>query len=320
MDGVLNDLSVAETVALLSCLLPNGFKAASRAPTGSQATAAAGANGGGGGGGRGLAGGGAAPPLPLPTEGLDRAVAAVNAAASRLSAVLSQCGLADASTREFIGVPHNSGVSGSSGGSAGGVGGYVSVELLPAVLAWANGATFEQCRLLSPSTFEGTLVRSLRPSTSCSGSSERLPPPWVTNCLCVVSASARHASTAASPSPVLCTCRIDLSDDGPSACMLWTIRCLHASCVLVPCARRAQGARRILKRFQKYFAGLFPGSPSNSYGTKSRSRIYRALHVGTREDFRRLVASCVFCFIETQPVTSRSSWRRLAQGQGLCSP
>lgn len=162
VDGVLNDLSVAETVALLSCLLPNGFKAASRAPTGSQATAAAGANGGGGGGGRGLAGGGAAPPLPLPTEGLDRAVAAVNAAASRLSAVLSQCGLADASTREFIGVPHNSGVSGSSGGSAGGVGGYVSVELLPAVLAWANGATFEQCWLLSPSTFEGTLVRSLR--------------------------------------------------------------------------------------------------------------------------------------------------------------
>ena len=38
----------------------------------------------------------------------------------------------------------------------------MGVELVPAVLAWAEGASFEHCWLLSPSTFEGTLVRALR--------------------------------------------------------------------------------------------------------------------------------------------------------------
>ena len=38
----------------------------------------------------------------------------------------------------------------------------VGVALVPAVLAWARGASFEKAWRLSPSTFEGTLVRALR--------------------------------------------------------------------------------------------------------------------------------------------------------------
>ena len=33
---------------------------------------------------------------------------------------------------------------------------------MPAVYAWASGTPFETCWLLSPSTYEGTLVRCLR--------------------------------------------------------------------------------------------------------------------------------------------------------------
>ena len=77
---------------------------------------------------------------PLPTKALDRAVAQVREAAAVITRVLGGCGLL----------------------AAGGGPPEIDLELIPSVLAWANGATFEKSWLLSPTTFEGTLVRGLR--------------------------------------------------------------------------------------------------------------------------------------------------------------
>ena len=128
VSGVLHALSVAETTALVTCLLTVGGGVA------------------GGGGTRGVArrapdsvaAGDASAPPPL-TAGLEAAVRAVGQTASRLASVLRECDLGDEAPPA-----------------------EVSVELVPAVYAWANGASFEQCWLLSPSTYEGTLVRCLR--------------------------------------------------------------------------------------------------------------------------------------------------------------
>ena len=123
--NILNGLGVAETVAVLSCLLPIGARTGR--PGGSQ-------------------------PLPLPTPALDRAVSAINEAATRLNAARRESGIA----------LDDDGAGGTDGGRSAAGSGGVSVELIPSVLAWANGASFEKAWLLSPKTYEGTLVRALR--------------------------------------------------------------------------------------------------------------------------------------------------------------
>ena len=90
---------------------------------------------------------------PLPTPALDRAVGALNETAALLGTALRDCHVDSAG-----GV----GAGGVGAGAAGGVGERASVELVPAVLAWMGGASFERAWLLSPSTFEGTLVRCMQ--------------------------------------------------------------------------------------------------------------------------------------------------------------
>lgn len=118
VNGVLNELSAAETVAVLACMLP-----------GQRADPAKGTAG--------------PTPLRLPTPALDRAVQAINQTLERLAGLAAECGVE----------PPAEAVEGAD---------KVSTELIPAVLAWASGSTFEQCWLLSPNTFEGTLVRHLK--------------------------------------------------------------------------------------------------------------------------------------------------------------
>ena len=121
--GVLQGLGIQETAALLTCLLPS------------------------------MRGGGSGPPsvdspspLPLPTAALTRAVLSINETGTMVSEVLAECGVGagDEEAQDRFGRDG------------------VSVELIPAVMAWAGGASFEKAWLLSPSTYEGTLVRCLR--------------------------------------------------------------------------------------------------------------------------------------------------------------
>ena len=79
-------------------------------------------------------------------------MAAINEVVAMLAAKRVEFGVAPADDDDH---------DGRAAGSVAGVS-EVSVELLPSVLAWAHGASFEKAWLLSPSTFEGTLVRSLR--------------------------------------------------------------------------------------------------------------------------------------------------------------
>ena len=116
VDGVLNELSTAETVAVLACMLPGQRVAKSSLGTSYS--------------------------LPLPTAALDRAVAAIKQTKERLKRLAAEFALeptAGMDERDDL-----------------------STELVAAVLAWASGASFEQCWLLSPSTYEGTLVRHLK--------------------------------------------------------------------------------------------------------------------------------------------------------------
>ena len=76
-------------------------------------------------------------PLPLPTPALDRVVVAVKQTLQRLATLTAEFGLEPV-------VQH------------------VNTDLMPAVLAWASGSSFEQSWLLSPSIYEGTLVRNLK--------------------------------------------------------------------------------------------------------------------------------------------------------------
>jgi len=130
--GVLNGLSVSETVALLSCLLPVARGSSSRRGAGSGVMPRA------------------SKPLPLPSPALDNAVAAINAIAAEVAEVVCGCSLK---------AEHGAGNSFAAVAASDAA---VPVELIPAVMGWANGASFEKAWLLSPNTFEGTLVRCLR--------------------------------------------------------------------------------------------------------------------------------------------------------------
>jgi ATP-dependent RNA helicase DOB1 len=116
VDGVLNELSTAETVAVLACLLPGQRVAKSSLGTSYS--------------------------LPLPTAALDRAIAAIKQTNERLKRLAAEFAL-----EPTVGMDERD---------------DLSTELVAAVLAWASGASFEQCWLLSPSTYEGTLVRHLK--------------------------------------------------------------------------------------------------------------------------------------------------------------
>ena len=114
VQGVFESLSISETAAALTCLLPDAAK--QNTPDGESA--------------------------PLPTPGLEAGIGILRNVAKRLETVVG---------------PFASCSSGVDGrGMA------VSVTLVPAVLAWAGGASFEASLRSSPTFFEGTLVRCLR--------------------------------------------------------------------------------------------------------------------------------------------------------------